>query len=289
MNEVSNPNLKLATICLLAKDDVAANLRQALQAIDKAAELGADWVLLPEVWSYQGAYQGLLLAADEPRGAIYQQLAEKAAKHHICLFAGSYAEKADADEADLLNQKGQVRVHNVSYVFDRTGKERAFYRKTHLFNLYDEHGAARYCESDGYIPGNNLQVFDLEGWRVGLSICYDLRFPGLYQAMNRLGKEMDIITVPAAFTLETGKDHWELLLRARAVELQSYVFAANQFGENQPGKRCYGHSMIIDPWGDKLADTGDYAGIALAQVSKQTIQRIRSKLPALQNQRQELY
>jgi len=281
--------LNLATISILAKDDVPANVHQAFRCIDRAAELGADWVLLPEVWTYQGPYEGLIAAADQSRGMIYEQLAAKAAEHQICIFAGSYAERAEEFDPKLANKQGQPRVHNVSYVFDRFGKEQAFYRKTHLFNLFDDHGKPRYCESDGYIPGDELQVFDLEGWRVGLTICYDLRFPGLYQAMNRLGAPMDLVTVPAAFTLETGKDHWELLLRARAVELQCYVLAANQFGENQPGRRCYGHSMVVDPWGDKLADTGEYEGIAFARVSKENLQRIRAKLPALQNQRQELY
>lgn len=281
--------LNLAAICILARDDVVANIGQVMAAIDQSAQMGADWVLLPEVWTYQGPYEGLIAAADSSRGRIYKQLAAKAAQHQICIFAGSYAERAEGDESGLLNSQGQPRVHNVSYVFDRNGNEQAFYRKTHLFNLFDDHGKPRYCESDGYIPGDELKVFDLEGWRVGLTICYDLRFPGLYQAMNRLGRPMDLVSVPAAFTLETGKDHWELLLRARAVELQCYVLAANQFGENRPGRRCYGHSMVVDPWGYKIADTGEYAGIALAKASKQTLKRIRDKLPALQNQRQELY
>lgn len=281
--------LNLATICLCARDDVAANLQQAFVMIDQAAELGADWVLLPEVWTFQGPHEKLLAAADEPRGAIYEQLAKKAAQHQICLFAGSYAEQPTEDEKKHIKEDDRLRVHNVSYVFDRNGTELAYYRKTHLFNLMDEYGKPKYCESDSYIPGDELKVFDLEGWRVGLSICYDLRFPSLYQAMNRLGAPMDLITVPAAFTLETGKDHWELLLRARAVELQCYVFAANQWGENQPQRHCYGHSMIVNPWGDKIADTGEGQSLALARVSKDTLARVRKKLPALQNRRQELY
>lgn len=285
MSEIVN----VATISLCAQDNVRANVQQALQLIDQAAGLGAHWVLLPEVWTYQGPYEGLLKAADEPKGQIYQQLAAKAKEHQLVLFAGSYAEKADAKEQGALSRNQKPRVHNVSYVFSRQGEELAIYRKTHLFNLFDERGQARYCESDGYIPGSELKVFELDGWRIGLSICYDLRFFGLYQAMNRLGAPMDLITVPAAFTLETGKDHWELLLRARAVELQCFVMAANQVGENQPGRRCYGHSMVINPWGDKLADTGEHGSLAMTQISKEQIRQVRKILPVLDNQRPELY
>jgi predicted amidohydrolase len=272
-------------------DQPTDNIQTAFQAIDDAARYGADWVLLPEVWTYQGSYKSLYDAADDPRGAIYSRLAAKAAEHGIGLFAGSYAEKpSDPEAPGSLNQEGQRRVYNVSYVFDRRGAEVARYCKSHLFSLYNDAGQALYSEADGFIPGEELVVTRLDGWSVGLSTCYDLRFPGLYMALNRqAGGPLDMLVVPSAFTLQTGKDHWELLLRARAVENQCYVFAANQYGENRPGRHCYGHSMIVGPWGDKLADTGEGYGIAVARVSKAHMQEVRNRLPALKNQRQELY
>lgn len=274
-------DLTIASISLSSGANVKQNLASALQAVEKAAGRGADWVLLPEVFTYIGENSRIYDHADPLRGPIYEKLARKASDLKICLFAGSYAERMD-DE-----QKTNRKVHNVSYVFDRNGNEQARYVKTHLFNLFDK-GRPIYCESATYEAGHSLERLTLDGWKVGLSICYDLRFPQLYQALAAQGP-LDIITVPAAFTLETGKDHWQVLLRARAIELQAYVFAANQFGSKAGSKRNYGHSMIIDPWGYKLADTGDQFGIALADISKKRIYEVREKLPALKDAKEYLY
>lgn len=270
----------LAVISLCADSNYEKNLAQAKSLVVQAAEAGADWVLLPEVWTFMGPSSEVLSHADLPKGDLFKSLSDLARSLKICLFAGSYAEKHSGE-----------KVVNVSYVFDRQGECVARYEKIHLFELKDADGNAVYCESNTYASGNQLVRFELESWKVGLSICYDLRFSALYQALShQQGEEaLDIISVPAAFTLETGKDHWELLLRARAVELQAFVMAANQFGENQPGKRTYGHSMIVDPWGDKIADTGEFGSIALATISKSRIQQVRSRLPAIFNRRRELY
>jgi predicted amidohydrolase len=274
-------DLTIATISLSSGADLKQNLATALEAVEKAAKRGADWVLLPEVFTYIGENSRIFDHADPVRGPIYESLAKKASDLNICLFAGSYAERIDG------GPNTDSKVHNVSYVFDRSGNEQARYVKTHLFNLFDK-GRPIYCESDTYQAGHSLESLILEGWKVGLSICYDLRFPQLYQALAA-SSPLDIITVPAAFTLETGKDHWEVLLRARAIELQAYVIAANQFGSKAGSKRNYGHSMIIDPWGYKLADTGDQYGIALAEISKKRISEIRKKLPALKDAKDSLY
>lgn len=274
-------DLTIATISLSSGADVQQNLSNALHAVEKAANRGADWVLLPEVFTYIGENARIHEHADTVRGPIYESLAKKADKMNICLFAGSYAERCEDD------QKEGSKVHNVSYVFDRNGNEKARYIKTHLFNLFDKERPI-YCESDTYEAGNSLKSLTLEGWKIGLSICYDLRFPQLYQALAASGP-LDVITVPAAFTLETGKDHWEVLLRARAIELQSYVLAANQYGSKAGSKRNYGHSMIVDPWGYKLADTGDQYGIAIGEISKKRLTEVRKKLPALSDAKPNLY
>src|SRR5690606_30076189 len=150
------------------------------------------------------------------------------------------------DEVDavlLTNALGQRKVFNTAYVFDRQGREIAKYRKTHLFNLAAQGDAISYCEADGFIPGDELCTFTVDGWRVGMSVCYDLRFPEFFQQLAKAGP-CDLLAVPSAFTKATGEAHWELLLRARAVEWQAYVYAANQVGEHSPGRRSFGHSLI---------------------------------------------
>ena len=188
-----------------------------------------------------------------------------------------------------MNAKGERRVFNTHYVFGREGDLLAKYRKTHLFNLNGDDGRPRYCESDAFIPGDKAaDVFEVDGWKVGLAICYDLRFPDFFTALAARATP-DVLAVPSAFTKGTGLAHWELLLRARAVERQAYVFAANQVGEHSPGKETYGHSVVVDPWGVVLADTGDRPGFAVAKLSRAALADVRGKLPALANRRPELY
>lgn len=279
----NNEKVSLASISLSSGKDKSQNIKQAINAINEACDMGAEWVLLPEVFTYAGSYDRLFSIADDPRGEVYEKLASLSQKRKICLFAGSYAEKPTQSEQAHISPK----VLNVSYVFGRNGEEIARYEKTHLFQLI-ENGRKKYSEPDGYLYGKELKSIAIEGWQVGLSICYDLRFPELYVKLAR-EKPLDLITVPAAFTLETGKDHWEVLLRARAIEHQCYVFAANQFGSKAGQNRLYGHSMIIDPWGIKVADTGDQYGIAIATAHKKRIMEVREKVPALSDKRYDLY
>ena len=283
--------LLLASVCMTSTDDKDKNLETAFGWIEQAAARGADWILLPEVFAYHGSYENIYNKGERADGALIQRLSDAAKKHRICLFAGSLGEQPDESdtEADAaVGRLGHKRVYNSCFVFDRQGKQIARYRKTHLFNLLNDQGQAVYCESDGFLAGDQLVSFDLEGFRIGLAICYDLRFPSLFEKLAE-DQALDVIVIPSAFTQQTGMDHWELLLRARAVEQQSYVYASNQTGHHGGGKMSYGHSMIIDPWGYVLANTGAPTGLALAEISRQRISEVRQRLPALRNRRPELY
>jgi predicted amidohydrolase len=175
------------------------------------------------------------------------------------------------------------RFFNTSLLFDVRGEVVATYRKIHLFDVDLGPGPLTYRESETLLPGEQTVVAPLFDTRVGLSICYDLRFPELYRALSADGAE--ILFVPAAFTMQTGRDHWELLLRARAVENLAYVLAAGQVGEHPPGKSCYGRSMIVDPWGTVLAQAADEEGFVGATLDLERLRRIRRNLPALGHRR----
>jgi deaminated glutathione amidase len=272
----------LAAISMTSTADLAANMDTAEEMVTAAARLGAKWVQLPENVTYLGPYDKLSLNSVNVDDEIFKRFSNLARGLGIWLFAGSVAESPDGIKG--IGKK----VFNTARVFDPRGELRASYRKVHLFNLIGADGVPIYCESDGMVAGNEFVSLDVDGLNVGLGICYDLRFP---EQFLRLGKDkpLDVIALPSAFTLQTGMDHWELLLRARAVENQCYVFAANQVGVHAPGKISYGHSMIIDSWGHKLGDSGDSPGVALGLLDKGKIQATRGKLPALSNKRQDLY
>lgn len=290
---MSNPSqkLKFAAISLTSGPNKEENIDRAFALVRKAAELGADWVQLPEMWPFMGSYDDIYKMAELEGGPLHASLADLARQLGIVLIAGTVGERPDLDhlpESEKVNDLGQKKVFNTTYVFGRDGQTLAKYRKIHLFNLLGEDGRPRYSESAGYIAGNKPVTVTIEGWRLGLTICYDLRFPELY---DYLGKESspDVLAVPSAFTKMTGAAHWELLLRARAVERQCYVFAANQTGTHAQDKESFGHSMVIDPWGVVQATTGSDVGIAMALVDKDVIRSVRAKLPALANRRPEIF
>jgi nitrilase len=274
-------SIVVSVISLTAQGERDKNLAKAETFIRQSVAKGAQWVSLPEVFHYHGPYDTLHHHADERGGDLHKRFASLSKELKIVLFCGSFGERCSV-------QKNETRVRNVSYVFGPQGEELGRYEKTHLFNLNDASGQKVYKESDGYLPGSEIKTIDVQGLRVGLSICYDLRHPELYIAMQRQGP-LDVLFVPSAFTYITGKAHWEILLKARAIENQCYVVAANQVGVHSPGKKSYGHSMIIDPWGEKLANTFDEEGFALATISKSRISEVRAKLPSLGNKRPEIY
>lgn len=287
----SKDRLLLASICMTSTDDKEKNIEEAVSWVRHAAEKGADWILLPEVFAYHGPYDAIYERGEPEDGPLVKKLSDLAKELGVVLFAGSFGERPSATEMSpdqLAGRLGHKRVYNTSFVFGRDGKRLAKYRKTHLFNLLDDRGQPLYCESDGFLTGESPVTLEIDGFNVGVAICYDLRFPSFFERLAR-DKALDVIVLPSAFTLMTGMDHWELLIRARAVEQQAYVFASNQVGEHGRGRSSYGHSMIVDPWGYVLANTGGHKGIAFAEISRDRIQAIRAKLPALKNRRPEIY
>lgn len=282
---------KLATICMTSGADKDKNVDEAVFWIRQAADRGADWVLLPEVFTFIGPYEKLYENGEDESGPTLKRLAALAKELQIVIFAGSMGERPASDEKlkePLEGRTGFKRVFNTTFVFGREGKILVKYRKTHPFNLMDASGNPLYCESDGFLSGDQIQTIEIDGYRVALSICYDLRFPALYENLNRKNN-VDVFLLPSAFTTQTGMDHWEVLIRARAIEQQAYMYTANQVGESSPGKSNYGHSMIVDPWGYVIANTGAVQGIAMAEISKERIEQVRNRLPALKNRRPEIY
>lgn len=268
--------MRAAVIQMNSQDDKEANLRAAERGIEDAGRRGAELVLLPELFTYLGPPGGNRAAAEPVPGPATQRLAAMAAKHRLTLIGGSLLERDGGDE----------RLYNTSPVFDRMGRLVARYRKIHLFDV-DLPGEPPYRESATIAPGRDAAVVESPfGW-IGLSICYDLRFPELSRRLTALGAEL--ITVPAAFTAETGKDHWEVLLRARAIENQVFVLAAAQVGTHPPNRACHGHSMIIDPWGTVLARAPHREAVVLADLDLDDVKRVRRQLPALQHRRPDLF
>jgi nitrilase len=266
--------MRVCVIQMNSVNDKAANLAQATNLIERAVEQDRpDLVLLPEVWSFQGGTAEERQAAAEivPGGEAYSRLAELAAAHRVILHGGSFLER------------GPERLFNTSVVFDRQGREIARYRKLHLFDVVTPDGR-EYRESALVGRGEDVVTYEAEGMQIGCSICYDLRFGELYRRLAATGAQ--ILTVPAAFTFQTGKDHWEILLRARAIETQCYVVAAAQAGEFPAGKdtrRNWGHSMIVDPWGKVLTQLDDSPGFATTELELGYLERVRRMIPVHQH------
>jgi predicted amidohydrolase len=266
--------MRVCVIQMSSINDKAANLDQARGLIEQAvAEERPDLLLLPEVWAFQGGSAEERQAAAEviPGGEAYALLQGLAAHHDVLIHGGSFLERADG------------RVFNTTVVFDRSGDELARYRKLHLFDVVTPDGR-EYRESTLVGRGRDVVTYMGEGVRIGCSICYDLRFGELYRRLAAEGAQ--VLMVPAAFTLQTGKDHWEVLLRARAIETQCFVLAAAQVGSFQAGRdlrQNWGHSMILDPWGKILAQVPDRPGFAAARLDFAYLARVREMLPVHQH------
>ncbi len=268
--------LRVACVQLTSRSDKAANLETAERLVAKAAATGADVVLLPEKWNAIGDPEVLYGAAETlAEGESVEAMAGWARDHGITLVGGSITERRD----------GREKLSNTSVVFDSDGSIAAVYRKIHLFDV--DVGGHVYRESDAEEPGNEPVVVETEGWTTGLTVCYDVRFPELYRILALQGAEL--VTVPAHFTLYTGKDHWELLLRARAVENQYYVAAAAQIGETMPGRLSYGRSLIADPWGIVVATAPDEETVIAAELDRRRLEEVRAKLPSLASRQADAY
>lgn len=262
-------NFKVAGIQMVTGTSLDHNLITAKRLVEDAAKAGANLVALPEYFCLLGAKETdkLLIAEDEGNGPIQAFLAETAENLGIWLAAGSIP----------LKTRDPARVFNTQLVFNPAGKQVVRYDKVHLFSF--TRGEENYDESRAIAPGKEIKTFNCEIGRVGLSICYDLRFPEIYRAMG----EVNLILIPSAFTYTTGKAHWEILLRARAIENQAYVLAPAQGGHHQNGRRTWGHSMLIDPWGEIVAVLPEQEGVVSGTIDPTRLFEARQSLPALKH------
>ena len=268
--------MKVALIQMNSGSDKAANLAMARRLIEKAiAEESPDWISLPEVFDFMGGSRADKMAAAEtmPGGPAYTMLQDLARTHGVFIHGGSMLEKID----------GEDRVGNTTVAFDRTGKEVARYRKIHMFDITTPDGQ-EYKESKAYRPGDAVVTYECDDIIIGCSICYDLRFPDLFAALADKGAEL--IALPAAFTLQTGKDHWEVLCRARAIETETFFCAAGQTGTHMQGnevRATYGHSLVADPWGHVVAKASDGVGYVAARIDTALIKKVRTMIPVAQH------
>ncbi|WP_457389337.1 carbon-nitrogen hydrolase family protein [Roseateles sp. P5_E1] len=259
--------MKIAALQMVSGPDVAANLGAARRLLEDAARRGAQLAALPEYFCLMGMHDSdkLALAEVDGEGPIQAMLASAARDLGLWLIGGTLPIRSTTPE----------RVRNSTLVFSPDGERVARYDKIHLFAF--DNGRESYDEGRVLEPGNQPTSFDTGSIKVGLSVCYDLRFPELYRAYAGC----DLLAVPAAFTYTTGQAHWELLLRARAVENQCYVVAPAQGGQHANGRRTWGHSMVIDPWGQVLSVLAEGEGVVVADVDPARLTQVRQQLPAL--------
>jgi deaminated glutathione amidase len=268
--------IRIACVQLTSGTDKAANLETADRLVAQAAATGADVVALPEKWNAIGD-SSILHGAAEPLdgGESVEAMRAWAKRHGVTLVGGSITER----------REGREKLSNTCCVFDPEGELVALYRKIHLFDV--EVGGHVYRESDAEEAGEEPVVTEVEGWPVGLTICYDVRFPELYRILALEGALL--ATVPAHFTLYTGKDHWHLLLRARAVENGVYVAAPAQVGVTGIGRPSYGRSLIVDPWGTVIAQAPDEETVVAAELDRAWLEDVRRRLPSLTARRPGAY
>ena len=265
--------MKIAALQMVSTPSVERNLDAACGLVERAVAEGAELLVLPEYFCLMGKGDRDKLAVAEAPGVgpIQSMLAEAARRHRVWLVGGTLP----------LTSGEEGRVMNANLVFSPTGEQVARYDKIHLFR-YDN-GREQYDEGRTLRAGSAPVAFDAAGWRVGLSICYDLRFPELYRAL--MTPPCDLLSVPSAFTHPTGSAHWEVLLRARAIENQCYVIAAAQGGRHENGRRTFGRSLIVDPWGEIVAMLPEGAGVVTGEMRRERIAEVRAQLPALDHRR----
>jgi len=267
--------MRAAAVQLNSTDRYDRNLEVAERLVRAAAADGADLVVLPEKWTVLGPPEAIRASAEPLEGPALTAAGGWARELGIFLVAGSVPEVV----------AGQERLANTSVMFGPDGGRLAVYRKIHMFDV--EVGDVSYRESEIEEAGDQIAVGDANGTKIGLTICYDLRFPELYRILALRGAR--VITVPSAFTERTGRDHWEVLVRARGIEDQVFVVAAGQIGDAPPHYRSYGRSMIVDPWGVVLAQAPDTEGFAAADLDFASQDDVRERLPSLRHRRPEAY
>ena len=270
------PRVRAAAVQLNSTEDTGHNLATADRLVREAAERGAELVVLPEKWSVLGTDEQMVAGAQPLDGECIGWARRAARELGIELVAGSIVERL----------AGQEKCSNTSVHIGPDGEIRATYRKVHMFDV--EVDGVVYAESDNEQAGDEVVLSELAtGTRLGMTVCYDLRFPELYRALAVGGAE--VIVVPSAFTLATTRDHWEVLIRARAIENQCFVIAPNQIGAHPPGHRSGGRSLIVDPWGVVLAAAPDVETAIVAELDFSTLEGVRRRIPALSHRRPDVY
>src|SRR6202161_4576274 len=273
MSAPANTTFKVGLVQMRSGLTPATNLDAARDFIEQAAQAGADYVLTPEMTNIMEIKRERLFAAiaEEERDPTLTALRELARKHAIFLHVGSLAIKVSQDKAA-----------NRSFLIDRHGEIAARYDKIHMFDVDLANGES-YRESNNFRPGELAVLADLPWGRLGMTICYDLRFPALYRALAEAGASF--LAIPAAFTKQTGEAHWHVLMRARAIENGCYVFAAAQGGRHEHGRETFGHSLVVDPWGKIIAEGGTEPGVIFAEVDPAEVAAARGRIPSLQHGR----
>ncbi len=256
-----------------SQDDKSANLAAAAGLIDRLAAKGAELIMLPEYFTFLGPPEEKRRQAEPMDGPSLSLIRRKAVEHRVHLHAGSFLERDGAE------------VYNTTAVFDPRGELIAKYRKIFLFDV-ETPGGFVYKESDTIAAGDEVVTFTAAGLTFGLSVCYDLRFPELFRRLMKRG--VQVILLPAAFTLDTGRDHWALLLKARAVENLCWVAAAAQWGPHPPNFTCYGRSMVINPWGLVVAQAPDGVVPLTADIDLEVLDDLRASFPALKHVREDI-
>ncbi len=271
--------MRAAAVQLNSQADVDRNLEAAERLVREAAGDGAELIVLPEKWNLLGSADDLRAGAEPLDGPTLAAASAWARELGVALVAGSITERVE----------GAERLANTSVLFDREGRLVATYRKIHMFDV--DVGGVRYRESETEAPGEEIVLGELdhggEPLPIGMSVCYDLRFPELYRILTLRGAR--VIVAPSAFTMPTGRAHWDILVRARAIENQAFVIASGQTGEAPPHYESWGHSAIVDPWGRVLARAGAEVGYIAADLDFAELERVRETLPSLANRRPRSY
>jgi len=265
----------VAAIQFCSNEDKAENLKLVSKFVDNAAKVGANVIVLPEMFNCCGHTKVMVENAEEIPGDTINALSDKARMYGIYIVCGSIFEKVEKN-----------KVHNTSVIVGRNGEILAKYSKIHLFDV-DIQGKIRYKESENVVAGEKIVTATMGNVKAGMSICYDLRFCELYRSLALNGAQ--IIFIPSAFTSTTGEYHWEPLIKARAIENQAFVVAANQIGTSPNNITCYGKSMIVDPWGKVLAKAQDNENVILAEIDLDLLEEVRTEIPLFEHRRTDLY
>jgi predicted amidohydrolase len=275
-NEPQYLPAKLAAVQITTGSDVEKNLLLAEQEIKKAAQQGANIIALPEVFACYDSQKYLALGQQEisEQGNLRSRMSNWAKTNNVYLIGGTIP---------VLDPQTS-KVYPRCYFYNDQGEELGYYDKIHLFDVDIDDAQGRYRESDMFLSGDDIKVFPTPYGNVGLTICYDLRFPYVFDRLRKAGA--NIISVVAAFTETTGRAHWQPLLQARAIEQQCYVLASNQWGQHDDKRRTFGHSMVISPWGEILDQLPAGEGIAIADIEPTEVERIRRAMPIANHQRQ---